>query len=63
MSRNPLYPEGATTLNVVIPIPLKATLQEAADAERVSLSQYAVRMMERGVTSTLPRRKKVAAGV
>ncbi len=55
--RKTLYPEGATSMNIVIPMPLKDTLQEAADRERLSLSQYAVRMLERGVASTLPRRK------
>lgn len=39
MPRPPLYPEGATQMNVHIPISLKVVVQESAARQHLSASQ------------------------
>jgi len=46
MARTPLYAEGSTTMNVVLPIPVKAGLMAVARAERLSLSAVVTRALE-----------------
>ena len=46
MARAPLYPEGSTTMNVVLPASLKVELQALAVRERLSLSAFITRALE-----------------
>ena len=46
MARTPLYPEGAITMNVVLPSTVKRGIQEAATARRQSASALVTVILE-----------------